>query len=143
MQENENTPAGALWAAAAQGDITLVSHVIAEGVDVNLWDRYRRSALTLAAGGGHLDIVRVLLAGRAWVDPHDNYSTFQSPLMCAAEKRHIEVVELRLEKGANPTLYGGIGGMTAEVYARGESAERRFLSAILLRAENEWRRQRS
>jgi ankyrin repeat protein len=140
VQEKLNTPAMALWSAAYHADRVLVERLLSEAVDVNVWDAYGRSALTHAASGGHLEIARVLIDAGAWVDPYDDYSTFMTPLMCAAESGHLEMVDLLLEKGANPIRYGGWSLRTAEGYARGTSPERRLLSAVLRRAEDEWRR---
>lgn len=140
MQEKLDTPAMALWSAVYHADRALVERLLSEAVDVNVWDAHGRSALTFAASGGHLEIARVLIEAGAWVDPFDDYSTFMTPLMCAAEAGHLEMVDLLLEKGANPIHYGGWSLRTAEGYARGKTPEQRLLSAVLRRAEDEWRR---
>lgn len=140
MQERYDTPATALWSAAYHGNRALVEHLIAEGVDVNLSDRYGRSALIWAATGGYFELAKVLIAAGAWVDPYDDYSLFMSPLMCAAETGHIEIVDLLLAHGACPVRYGGWSQTTAQRYVRGDSADARLLSAVLLHAEDEWRR---
>jgi len=116
--------------------------LIAEGVDVNVWDPYGRNALTLAAQAGHLKIVELLLRAGAWVDPFEDYDRFMTPLMYAARAGHGEVVECLLAHGADPTLHGGAGGMTAEHFARVEWPARPLLAAILRAAEDEWRRLR-
>jgi ankyrin repeat protein len=137
MQERKDTPATALWSAAYSGNIAQVERLLAEGVDVNLWDRYGRTALSLAAEGGHIEVVRKLIGSGAWVDPHDEGSVYMSPLMCAAEHGFVEIAELLLESGADPTRHGGWSVCTAEYYARGKH---RYLAAILSHAEDKWRR---
>lgn len=135
MQEKHDTPATALWSAALGGHLGLVKHLVSEGVDVNVWDHRGRCALTWAATRGDVAMVRFLIDSGAWVDPWDDYSTFMSPLMCAAKNGRLEVVELLLACGANPTIYGGIAGRTAQSYASGG-----LIAAILRRAEDSWRR---
>jgi ankyrin repeat protein len=137
MQHRRDTPAAALWSAAHAGDLGTIQRLVAEGVDVNVWDEYGRNALTLASRAGHLEIVRTLIACGAWVDPFEEGSTYLTPLMCAGEGGHLDIVELLLDRGADPTRHGGYSVCTAEYYARGEHP---YVAAILLRAEDSWRR---
>lgn len=143
MQERTDTPAAALWCAAYSGNLAIVRRLIAEAVDVNIWDRHGRNALTLAAQAGHLEIARALLAARAWIDPFEDDDEFMSPLMYAARAGRFEMVELLLANGADPTLHGGPARMTAEQYARRDCPQARLLAAILRNAEDGWRRSRS
>lgn len=140
MQDRTDTPVAALWAAAYHGNLVIVERLIAEGVDVNVWDRRGRCALSFAARRGDLKMVRTLIAAGAWVDPHDDYSTFMSPLMCAAEGGHLETVELLLEHGANSMLFGGVAGQTAWSQAGGSPERRGLIATVLRRAEDEWHR---
>lgn len=133
MQDRIDTPAAALWSSAHTGDLPGVSRLLAEGVDVNVWDRHGRNALTLACAAGHVAIVRRLLAAGAWVDPFQDDGVFMTPLMCAAEGGHLEIAELLLELGADPTKRGGFSLCTAEYYARHQHG---YLAAILRRAED-------
>jgi hypothetical protein len=136
MQDRNDTPAAALWRAAYKGDLLTVERLIAEGVDINVWDSHGRSALIFAIIGGHFQIVHHLVKVGAWVDPFDEDSVFMTPLMRAAECGHLEIAECLLEHGANPTLHGGIALCTAEYYARHQNG---YLAAILRRAEDKWR----
>lgn len=136
MQDRSDTPAAALWLAAYNGDSAGVERLIAEGVDVNVWDKYGRSALTFACAGGHLPIVRRLVSAGAWVEPFSEDSVFMTPLMRAAEGGHVEIAEFLLDHGADPTKHGGVSFCTAEYYARGQHG---YLAAILRRAEDQRR----
>lgn len=140
MQDNYDTPSGALRLAAYHGDSTTVAHLIAEGVDVNIWDTHGRSALTFASGNGHFAIVKILAEAGAWIEPYDEGSIYMTPLMCAAKHGYIEIAEFLLDRGADPTRHGGIAFCTAEYYARHEFP---YLAAILHRAEDEWRRSKT
>jgi ankyrin repeat protein len=140
MQELTDTPASALRTAAFRGDREIVQHLIKEGVDVNVWDRHGRTALSLAAGAGHVEIIEHLLDAGAWIDPHEDGDVFPTPLISAAEKGQIEAVELLLKRGANPTHMGGIPIATADFYARCNHPDKEGLSAMLRSAEDAWRR---
>jgi uncharacterized protein len=55
--------------------------------------------LALAASGGHLDMVKLLLSRGAKTDP---IGEWQNPLMAAIWGQHLEVVKVLLEHGADP-----------------------------------------
>ena len=135
MQNRVDTPASSLWLASYQGDRATLGRLIADGVDVNVWDQHGRSALSFAASAGQLEIAKDLLAAGAWVDPHEDYDTYMSPLAEAAARGDDAMVALLLEHGADPTLHVGIGQRTAARYA----ALFPELEQMLRRAENEKR----
>ena len=45
MQERDDSLAAALWTAAWNGNEVVVEHLIAEAVNITVWDRYGRNAL--------------------------------------------------------------------------------------------------
>jgi len=92
-----------------------------------------RTALTLAAGQGHGVIVDLLLAGGAWADPHEDYDTYETPLMAAVIGGHLEIVKKLVGAGANPSFCVGVGQRTAEAYARshGHTEIARYLAEQL------------
>ena len=115
-----STPATALRNASYHGDVATVAHLLQEGVDPNVADPYGRTALSGAAGAGHAAVVEVLLGGGAWPDPHEDYDTYETPLMAAASKGHLEIVKRLVQAGANPSFHVGVAQRTAEAYARSE-----------------------
>ena len=112
------TPATALRNAAFAGDLVQVMNLLAEGVDPNVADEYRRTALIHACSEGHLAIVDALLGGGAWPDMHEDYDTFDTPLMKAAQKGYLEIVKKLITAGADPTFHVVVSQRTAETYAR-------------------------
>jgi ankyrin repeat protein len=141
MQEKSGTPASSLWIAAHIGDAAAVRRLLDDGVDVNVWDKYGRTALTLAINAGHVELARLLVESGAWVDPFEDDSVYMTPLMCAANRGDVSLVEYLLDHGADPLKRGGPSFVTAEYYARVES-KNGYLAAILRLAEDRLRESR-
>ena len=112
------TPAEVLRIAAFNGDEFTVRHLVAEGVDTNINDPWGRTPLSLAAGAGHLGVVRILIDSGAWVNPHENYDIHETPLLAAAENGHLDIVKVLIAAGADPKLFVGQSQATPEFYAR-------------------------
>ena len=127
------TPATALRNASYHGNQGMVSMLLSEGVDPNVADVHGRTALTLAAGRGHVGIVDLVMAGGAWADPHEDYDTYETPLMAAVTGGHLEIVKKLVGAGANPSFCVGVGQRTAEAYARsyGHTEIARYLAEQL------------
>lgn len=111
------SPAALLRTAAYHNDLTAVEKLIDEGVDLNVWDKWGRTALSLAAGQGNFEVVELLLRRGAWVNPHEDYDTYQTPLYAAAESGHLDIVNLLISEGANPHLHVGVSQRTPAEYA--------------------------
>jgi hypothetical protein len=95
-----------LYIVASKGDIESARVFIESGASIN---REGPSPLFLtalcgAAEGGHLDMVRDLLARGALIDGTDLSAV--SPLMLAAREGHLEVVRLLLSAGAEVNRLG-------------------------------------
>ena len=112
------TPAACLMAASYRGDLRDVRQLLAEGVDPNAADEHHRTALSFAARGGHIKIMEVLISSGAWVDPHEDYDVYETPLMAAVIHGQFEAVKKLIGAGANPWLHVGVSQRTAEAYAK-------------------------
>jgi ankyrin repeat protein len=93
-----------LMLAALKGEAEAASHLIELGADVNKpgW-----TPLHYAATGGHLALIRLLLAHDAYIDAESPNGT--TPLMMAAMYSTPSAVKLLLESGADPLLTNNLG----------------------------------
>ncbi|MCP3870780.1 MAG: ankyrin repeat domain-containing protein, partial [Gammaproteobacteria bacterium] len=91
----------ALLHAAAFGDLATLNELLEQGASPNARakDRTGRSALILAAAGGHKEIVEALLENGARVDGRDK--TGHTALNWAALRGRTQVAEVLLNKGAD------------------------------------------
>ena len=83
-----------LLTATLDGALATVKNLLGAGVDPDLHDDYRNTALIYAARDGKTEIARALLSAGAspgWVDGER-----VTPLILAAFKGHIEIVKLLL-----------------------------------------------
>ena len=76
-----------------EGNVRKVEELLSMGADVNA-SRAGNTALTIAAGFGHLDVCKLLLSKGASVSKSENG---WSPLMVAAQRGHSEICKLLLE----------------------------------------------
>jgi ankyrin repeat protein len=98
-QRATGTP-DALFAAARAGDSREVERLLNAGVPVDAGDRYAATALAMAAGRGHLEVVRLLLDRGA--DPDRRETFFRtSAFDQALENEHLEIARLLLERGVD------------------------------------------
>jgi ankyrin repeat protein len=97
-QLKESFLSQALLEASGKGDTAGVRRLIAAGHDVNGRDRrHGTTALKAAAGAGHADTVRALLAARADIDVRKSRQTALDDAVLAG---HAEVVRILLGAGA-------------------------------------------
>jgi len=90
----------ALRAAARDGDLAAIQRLIEGGVTIDAGDRWGKTALSFAAGEGHLEAVRWLLAHGA--DPSARESFFGGSVLDAAlMEGHLEIAEELLRAGAD------------------------------------------
>lgn len=102
------TLTGQLQAASERGNASSVRDLLAKGASVNFQDYLGETALTRAARNGHLDVVKVLLASGARVDPAIRHGGW-TPLMIATQAGHGRVVNALLQAGADVNHQGGAG----------------------------------
>ena len=96
-----------LHIAAQEGDLAAVETLIKEGYDVNLFDSdLSRTPLHYAAIEEHIDIVRFLIAAGANVNAHDLESIGETPLGAVAATCSVELAEVLVDAGADPTIPG-------------------------------------
>jgi outer membrane protein assembly factor BamB len=88
-----------LLEAVKRGDARNVELLLTRGALVDARSAYGRTALDVAAGKGHLDVVKLLIKHKANVNAHDSFY-HATPLTWAAMSHRKEVVKALLEAGA-------------------------------------------
>jgi ankyrin repeat protein len=104
-----------LVAAAAAGRDEVVQCLLDHGADVNLQDKYGRSALEAAVHSNSLSLTRTLLVHGARVDVMGEEGT---PLMVAVQECREPIARVLLEAGANIDLPTPWNHVTARDLAR-------------------------
>lgn len=111
--------------AAREGDAGLLSERIAAGADVDGLDRHGQSAIMLAALGGHLEAVEVLIRAGADLDVTAKFGL--SATMLAVINGHERVARALADAGADLSIVGsgapGYAGRTAAQLARDRGLE--------------------
>ena len=109
-------PATELCRAAASGDLDQLRSLAESGVDVNLGDYDRRTAMHLAASENQLEIVKFLLAAGVDANPIDRWGG--RPLDDALRQGHQRVVDLLKQHGGKggkrdrrPSIFGSLPRM--------------------------------
>ena len=112
---------------AENGDVGLVSQLISLKADVNARSRATkygingRTALQVAAGFGHMEVVDKLLSKGADVNAPAKLIDGRTALQAAAERGHMEVVGKLLAEGADVNAAAGqLDGRTALQAAAGQ-----------------------
>jgi ankyrin repeat protein len=92
-----------LLVASALGHTVMVKHLLQKGYDISTTDQ-ELTALHLASGNGHLELVKLLLENGA--NPNAVNESNDTPLHKAVENGYLDLVKLLLENGANPNAVG-------------------------------------
>ena len=106
--------------AGARGLDEILAMTLAHGADLRSTNRYGGTALIPAAERGHVATVRTLLRAGVAVD-HVNRlhwtALLEAILLGDGGARHVQIVQLLLEAGADPELADG-DGVTPLAHAR-------------------------
>lgn len=103
----------ALVCASAIGRIDIVTSLVRGGTRIDYLAPNGFRALAAASLNGHISVIQLLLNEDALVNPSAGVPT---ALTCAAEKGYDAIVDLLMERGADPNLPGR-GGWTPLFYA--------------------------
>lgn len=99
----------AMWLASAWGNASVVRLLLENGIDSKLvWTRAQLTALQVAADGGHVSVLEVLLThSKADVDRiNDSHRT---AVLYSCYQGHVEAARALLEAGADPKIAGWDG----------------------------------
>jgi ankyrin repeat protein len=127
-----------LSVAASFGPPEMVALLLEMGANPNLGGAHGMRPLFLAAREGHVQIVRLLLAGGAQVDALEA-QTHSTALMIAARNGREEVVRALLEAGADPLIEDD-AGLTARRIV--DAREQPVIAALLRDHEKQQARRR-
>lgn len=111
LVEEQRELAGSVCAAAVQGDLLALSRLLDQGGDANERDHDGNAALHGAVRGGHVDVVRQLVARGAHLDAVD--SSGWTPLHSAVWQGDVETTRCLLDAGADTRIRESLRGMTA------------------------------
>jgi len=88
-----------LFKAIADNNITKITKLLSEGVDVNAKNRYRQTPLIAAAPHGSLKIIKLLVLHGANIHSRDFFHN--TPLYNAAATNSVKVIKFLISHGAN------------------------------------------
>ncbi|UOQ77579.1 ankyrin repeat domain-containing protein [Hymenobacter sp. 5516J-16] len=98
------TPTQKVYAAVIKNKPADVDALLSAGADANatveMMPGFPTTFLIIAAGNGHLEVVKALVKNKAQVDKPDSFNA--TALMAAAANGSLAVVEFLLASGANP-----------------------------------------
>ena len=108
--------------AALEGEYETVRRAIEAGMDVDLLDEERRTALLMAAFNGHTRVVKLLLDNGASVEHRDVAG--RTALLYASTGANDETVRVLLEAGAEPNVTDTGEGFSPLMHAAAEGQAR-------------------
>ncbi|XP_060596303.1 ankyrin repeat and SAM domain-containing protein 6-like, partial [Ruditapes philippinarum] len=106
-----------LMTSCEQGDVDTAQAVLDEGLGVDTPDEDENTALMVAAGNGHDQVVRLLLMRGASVDKTNLYGW--TPVMQAARHGHANIVSLLLQHPVDINATNSFGASALMLAARG------------------------
>jgi len=115
-KENWNGQTALMW-AAADGDSAMVTALLELGADIHAKSHAGTTPFLFAVRKGDLRSVQAMLAAGADVNEKRS-GDLATPLLTAIINGHADLVDLLLEKGADPNAEGG----TTEVTVTGSKA---------------------
>jgi ankyrin repeat protein len=108
--------------AAHDGDLARVEDLVEGGFDVNAFDEIGKTPLHYAAKKEHFEVAKYLLAHGANVNAHHEPTISNTPLADIAASCSLEMAQLLVDAGADPTI-GGWMGLNALHYAKDRKRE--------------------
>ncbi|KAF8070871.1 Alpha-latrocrustotoxin-a [Scenedesmus sp. PABB004] len=109
-----------IWRDCTDGQHDWVREHVLEGATLNTADHCGDPPLVLAAGGGHLSCVKLLLEEGADIEQRNVMR--ETPLIRAAHNGHLAVVEFLLQAGADAGALDLVGALRAPPAARSAAA---------------------
>lgn len=108
--KRDSTGRSFLQRACKKGDLNEVQELIERGANPNESDFGGFTCLHEAALAGHTDIVEYLIEQGANVNKQAlEFGDYETPLMDAAENKHVETVKMLLKHGADPDICNADG----------------------------------
>ena len=101
LTERNNNGDSALLLAAYCGHVELVDWLLDHGSKVGERNNTGMGLLVSAANGGHADVVRLVLERQGGQGLEDTDEGGYTPLLLAAQRGHVEVVQFLAAHGAN------------------------------------------
>ena len=120
--------------AAQEGDLRRVTQLLDDGSDLRAFDEIGKTPLHYAAKEEHFAVVELLLKRGADVNAHHEPSISNTPLADIAESCSLQMAELLISAGADPTIPGWMQLNAIHRAERRKDEEGRRVHDLLLQA---------